>query len=70
MRSVEDLKNGKLLFDSNYPIEANIVHSLTAYLLNKHHGFDDRNDHELHEQENLNDSSGLLMKEAIVGLKV
>eukprot|EP00475_Leptophrys_vorax_P005570 TRINITY_DN1335_c0_g2_i1.p1 TRINITY_DN1335_c0_g2~~TRINITY_DN1335_c0_g2_i1.p1 ORF type:complete len:190 (-),score=44.47 TRINITY_DN1335_c0_g2_i1:87-656(-) len=57
--------------DSYYPEEqANIIHSLTAYLLNKFNGFDDRNDHELYDEEISMDSSGLLMKEAIVGLKV
>jgi hypothetical protein len=43
--------------------EGEFIRSLRIYLLNKFNGFDDRNDHNLFEEETANDCDGLLMKE-------
>jgi hypothetical protein len=66
-RSADDWENH---VESNYPMkQGRIIHSLTIYLVNKFNGFDHRNDHKLFEEEIKNDTDGLLMKEATVGLK-
>eukprot|EP00475_Leptophrys_vorax_P005568 TRINITY_DN1335_c0_g1_i6.p1 TRINITY_DN1335_c0_g1~~TRINITY_DN1335_c0_g1_i6.p1 ORF type:complete len:177 (-),score=48.25 TRINITY_DN1335_c0_g1_i6:344-874(-) len=68
MRSADDWENH---VESNYPMkQGRIIHSLTTYLVNKFNGFDDRNDHKSYEEEIENDTDGLLMKEATVGLKL